>query len=588
MAYQVDRFNGTFLTSVEDGTIDTTTDIRFVGKNYAGYGEVQNENFLHMLEHFANTTAPPKAVPGQVWFDSGNKRLKFYDGTKWKVANGSETGADAPVGLDVGEFWWDTAAKQLYTWSGTEFILVGPEASPDLGASTVTAQVVKDTTNTSHTILKMQAGGKVVAIVSQDEFTLNATLNPIDDFTFIKKGFTLAKTNSSGVSTDFVYWGNASNSLLFNGFGTDDFYKKGDDFGAEEIAFQDAGFTLGNASDFRLRVEDDDQVYFENRLGNPLHFRITVSPSDIRTPVSVKATGLIPGTDDVFDLGSVDAGWKNIYATSVIANVTGDVTGNTTGSHKGNLLANDTSVMIDAANKIIGYSGADLRGTLTGSVIGNVTGTASSADTLSSIAPSQGIPTVADKTSIPVRDSTGAITASSFIGVADKTDRMKIDNSAVDSDPNYKSAKTTATANTIAARDGSGNLVAVIFQGTATSARYADLAEKYSTDKEYEPGTVVSVCEHDGHDVEACKAGDRALGVVSTDPAYMMNSEAEGQYIALKGRVPCKVGGKVVKGQRLVAGGNGYAVVGSGENVFGIALESSDQEGIKLIEVAVL
>ena len=50
MAYQVDKFNGTFLTSVEDGTIDTTTDIRFVGKNYAGYGEVQNENFLHLLE----------------------------------------------------------------------------------------------------------------------------------------------------------------------------------------------------------------------------------------------------------------------------------------------------------------------------------------------------------------------------------------------------------------------------------------------------------------------------------------------------------------------------------------------------------
>ncbi len=90
MAYQVDKFNGTFLTSVEDGTIDNTTDIRFVGKNYAGYGEVQNENFLHMLENFANTTPPPRVITGQVWYDSENNKLKFYDGTKFKTAVGAE------------------------------------------------------------------------------------------------------------------------------------------------------------------------------------------------------------------------------------------------------------------------------------------------------------------------------------------------------------------------------------------------------------------------------------------------------------------------------------------------------------------
>ena len=89
MAYQVDRFNGTFLVSVDDGTIDTTTDIRFVGKNYAGYGEVQNENFLHLLENFANTSAPPKVLTGQIWYDSGNKKLKFYDGNTSRTASGA-------------------------------------------------------------------------------------------------------------------------------------------------------------------------------------------------------------------------------------------------------------------------------------------------------------------------------------------------------------------------------------------------------------------------------------------------------------------------------------------------------------------
>jgi len=588
MAYQVDRFNGTFLASVEDGTIDTTTDIRFVGKNYAGYGEVQNENFLHMMEHFANTTAPPKAVTGQIWYDSGNKKLRFYDGSKWKVVNGAEVSDSAPTDLSVGEFWWDSSAKQLYTWSGTEFILVGPEASSSLGASLVSAQVVKDITNTNHTILKMIAAGKTVGIISQTAFTLNPTLNPIDDFTEIKKGITLAKTNSSGVSTDYVYWGSASNSLRLGGILAENYLQKGSISFDEEINFQDTGYTLGNAPDFRLRVENDDEIYFESRLGNPLRFRITVSPTDIRNVVNITQDGIFPGTDEYFTFGSEDLKWTDAYATTFHGDIIGNVTGNSTGTSKGNLLANDTTIMVNADTKIIGYSGASLQGTLTGSVIGNLTGTASNSDKLNSIAPAQAIPTDPDKTSVPIRDAYGNLYATQFIGTTDKADRIKIDNTATDTDPSYRTAKTTATANSIAARDGSGNLLAVLFEGTATAARYADLAEKYSTDKHYDAGTVVSICDYEGHDVEACKAGDRALGVVSTNPAYMMNSEAEGQYIALKGRVPCKVGGAIKKGQRLVAGSNGYAVAGSGENVFGIALESNNEEGIKLIEVAVL
>jgi hypothetical protein len=588
MAYQVDKFNGTFLTSVDDGTIDTTTDIRFVGKNYAGYGEVQNENFLHMLEHFANTTAPPKAVAGQIWFDSGNKQLKFYDGTKWKQVNGSQVNSTAPSGLTSGELWWDSSAKQLYVWSGTEFILIGPEASPDLGASTVSAQVVKDTTNTNHTILKMQAAGKTVAIISQTEFILNSTINPIDDFTRVKQGITLAKTNDSGISTDYLLWGNASNALKLGGIDASDYLQRGQIEFNEEISFQDSGFTVGVHDDFRLRVENDDQVWFENRLGNPLNFRITVGPADIRHVLELNGDGLFPGSTGTYNLGSNTQAWKDIYAGTITADVTGNLTGNSTGAHTGNLLANDTTIMIDASTKTIGYTGATIQGVLTGSVIGNVTGTATTADTLNSIAPYVPVPVSPDKTSIPVRDGTGKIYANEFVGVATTADRIKIDNTATDTDPNYRTAKTTVTANSIAARDGAGDISANLFKGTATAARYADLAEKYTTDQKYDPGTVVSICEHEGHEVEACKMGDRALGVVSTNPAYMMNSESEGQYIALKGRVPCKVGGPIKKGQRLIAGGNGYAVAGYGENVFGIALESNDGEGIKVVEVAVL
>ena len=91
-----------------------------------------------------------------------------------------------------------------------------------------------------------------------------------------------------------------------------------------------------------------------------------------------------------------------------------------------------------------------------------------------------------------------------------------------------------------------------LMAGTATSAQYADLAEKYATDQTYDPGTVL-VFGGNAEVTECTVANDpRVMGVVSTDPALMMNSEAEGQYIALTGRVPCKVVGNVAVGDLLV------------------------------------
>ena len=119
MAYSINKFNGTFLVTVQDGTVDTTTDLSLVGKNYAGYGAIENENLIYLLENFANTSPPPKPLSGQIWYDSGNKKLRFYDGVRFKVAAGAETGSSAPSGLQTGEFWFDTSAKQLYTWTGT-------------------------------------------------------------------------------------------------------------------------------------------------------------------------------------------------------------------------------------------------------------------------------------------------------------------------------------------------------------------------------------------------------------------------------------------------------------------------------------
>ena len=222
--------------------------------------------------------------------------------------------------------------------------------------------------------------------------------------------------------------------------------------------------------------------------------------------------------------------------------------------------------------------------------------TATSSSKLNDLDPSETVPITATAT-IPIRNTSGNLIANQFIGIADKTDRFFLDKTDAVVDPawndavtstKYRTARLSATAYSIAARDSSGNIAAVLFQGTATSARYADLAEKYLADADYETGTVVMV--GGDKEVTASTWGQRAVGVVSANPAYMMNSELEGgTYIALKGRVPVKVIGAVRKGDRLVAGDRGCAQVAQDRlDVFAIAMESSDNDDVKLIESVVL
>ena len=595
MAYQIDRFNGTFLVNVEDGSIESNvSDLRFVGKNYAGYGEVQNENFLHMLENFSNTTPPPKVISGQIWFDSAEKKLKYYDGIRFRLAGGAETGSTAPSGLAIGEFWFDTSAKQLYTWTGTDFILIGPEASPTLGAAGAVPQVVKDTLNNNHTILKLLAGGKVIAVLNQDdEFTLNPSQTPIEDFSLIKKGITLAKTNSSGITSDnFYFWGTSSNTERLGGVAANLFLRSDtlQPF-QSTVFFSDDGFQVGNGNDLLIRVENNDEVVIENRLNNPITIRISDGGTTDYDVGVFTNTGLRPGDNLAFDLGTALVKWRQIHAGSIFGNVTGNVTGNITGNARGDLLAApDGQKLIDGNTKQIGYNDANLVGVLTGSLVGNVDGTASNASKLNDFAPSITVPSITNKTSVPVRDNLGNMYAVQFVGTTDKSDRMRIDDTAVDTDPNYRSAKVQPIGNTLVARNGDGDILANLFQGTATTARYADLAEKYLADAEYEVGTVVSVGGE--KEVTAAKLGERALGVISSNLAYMMNSDLEGgTYVALKGRVPVKVVGAVRKGDRLISTDTGHAIRSTHHthsDAFAIALESDAGVEVRLIEAVIL
>jgi hypothetical protein len=141
-----------------------------------------------------------------------------------------------------------------------------------------------------------------------------------------------------------------------------------------------------------------------------------------------------------------------------------------------------------------------------------------------------------------------------------------------------------ATPSTIPARNNNADLFARIFQGVASSAQYADLAEKYISDATYDEGTVVVFGGNEEVTVTNLYADTRVAGVISEYPGYIMNSLSEGQPVALRGKVPVKVIGAVKKGDLLVTSElEGTAKVATGEYhpsaVFAKSLENREETG---------
>jgi hypothetical protein len=131
-------------------------------------------------------------------------------------------------------------------------------------------------------------------------------------------------------------------------------------------------------------------------------------------------------------------------------------------------------------------------------------------------------------------------------------------------------------------------IYASLFNGTATSARYADLAEKYTTDAEYPVGTVIVVSESDDAEcTQSIERGQLAVGVISDKPAYLMNSECVGQAVGIKGRVPVRIIGPIKKGQSIMSSFNGLAEAGN-TNVIGIALHTNLDPEEKYVECTIL
>jgi len=190
MAYIINKSDGTILLSVQDGELDTSTSLGLLGKNYTGYGEVQNENFVFLLENFANSNPPVRPVKGQTWFNSTINVLNAYTGTTW-VPVGAATPSVTPPPEVLGAFWLKTTTEQLYVFTETGWELVGPQGVEGFAKTRAESTILKDVDNVNHAVILFHVNGVVEAICSSAAFTI-ALSNTVPGFLNLLRGITVS------------------------------------------------------------------------------------------------------------------------------------------------------------------------------------------------------------------------------------------------------------------------------------------------------------------------------------------------------------------------------------------------------------
>jgi|TARA_Y100000310_G_scaffold309999_1_gene354684 hypothetical protein len=567
MTYTINTFDGNFLTNVNPGTVDTNTSLSLLGKNYSGYGQIIASNFVYLLENFAKTSAPTSPLKGQLWYDKNENVLKVCSITG--DTNSFErlqvyVGTTAPASARDGDLFYDTDDKQLQIRSsaawvnasipgahGTEMAFVKVTSTTDLtstndgGAKTVAVLFIRDPATPASTI----TADNIVAVFAQETFHFLAT-EPTG-----QGQQTLVTAVHGACDTDSNL---ANNSKVTRGMNIN-------------TAYTDA--TVNNASD-STKLGGQLPAYY-------LDYANFTNPA--AAPFVATNASTLPDADNSYTVGSGAARFANIYATTF----TGALAGNaTTATSATQLNGQAASYYTNATNLV---SGTVPSGRLSGNYTINITGNADTATNSSQIGgvslggivlttgnqniggtktfdndvvitgdlTINGTTTTVDTTNLAVEDaiiqlaSGNSSASATYIG-------MQAERGASDAYFVWEESSDRWRATTSA--DGSTHSDANMQAGTvyalATSAQYADMAERYHADETLSPGTVVQLGGVNEITTANGFCSTSVFGVVSTQPAYKMNSEAGTSnthpYVTLTGRAPVKVIGKVNKGDRLI------------------------------------
>ena len=324
MAYTINLTDGTIFATIADGTINTTSSMILVGKNYAGYGEFLDENFIHLLENGSNTTAPGAPLAGQLWWDSANSLMKVYNGTTFKTISSATASSSAPTSNVTGDLWWDTTNQQLKAYNGTAFVLVGPASSSAQGTSGAIVETVLDNSSVSHTVIKMYVGGTVVATISKD-----ATFTPqvaIVGFATIAPGMQLSSTVSNN-----LFRGTATNAEALNGVSGNAFMRTDTNTsttGSLSVLTDTGGFFVGADSDAKISVTTaTSSVNIQNQTQDA-NIAIVVNDGGSTTTAllvngSTSQVGVLGITNlngsGIGNIGAAGAVFNTVFATATTA-----------------------------------------------------------------------------------------------------------------------------------------------------------------------------------------------------------------------------------------------------------------------------
>lgn len=600
MAYVINKFNGTELIVLEDGTIDTSTSVNLVGRNYVGYGEVQNENFLFLLENFANDAPPSRPLAGQIWFNTDDNSANVYDGVSWTPIGTAKVSSTEPDNKNVGSLWLRTTDNTLQVWLGSDWAFIGPESLPGFGSTRARSATLKDTEGTNKPAVLLQIDGQTIAVCVKAAVNLHPDSYISGFSASLVPGINLSSTSKVNGSIT----GNATSSDRFstpraiNGTPFD---------GQSDITIK---------SSTTRRLLKGDYILGSNFDGSAeTTWSVDASSSNVigklvaRNSEGGFSAGTITATFVGNLTGNVSTSSGTSYFDTVQANnfVGATLTGNAFSATKLETSRTINGVPFNGTNNITVTADAN---TLTGESLKSTvlySSLVQVGNLLNLTVTNTGI-TVGNANQVKLyvdpSNNTSTIKTNSSGLIIQVADTVQ-DNSQAEFSFISSSAALSAGGQERPAFVGdSGNtcniglpgkrfntVYSVLFDGTATSAEYADLAENYVSDAKYLPGTVLEF----GGEFEVTIAEDsttRVAGVVTTDPAYLMNSKCKGENvvaIALQGRVPCKVRGEIRKGDMLISGGNGYARKTTSPQlgtIIGKALENfSGIEGV--IEVAV-
>ena len=357
MAYKINKTDGTLLVDLLDGSIDTSvSDITLIGRNYKGFGELINENFVKMLENFASSSAPANPLRGQLWYDTAENRLKVYNGTAF-ATNGIIVASTQP-NLATGDIWLNSLTNQMSFFDGTDLVLVGPTHTAAQGVSGFVAQSILNTQNQTKTVLKFFVQNTLIGVWSSAQFTpiasqvISELITGSNPLGIIYPGFNL-------VNNSYKYRGIATLAEgLIDGLGTTilaDSFLRSD---ANDITT--GSLKIQNNSGLTLGLNDSLQLKFGSvTLPNTNIIVSNVSNADI----AINAKNPAEYTAIFVDGSAARVGIFNT-APAYSLDITGDV------RIQGNLITSGSSTAVTAEDLRVEDKTIQLA-TITGSALGN-------------------------------------------------------------------------------------------------------------------------------------------------------------------------------------------------------------------------